>query len=98
MAAHQDDHVGAELPGYQHPGKTDGAVADDDHGCVGPDAALMGCVVPGEVDIGQCQQRGHQHLVGSSGDFHRRAVGQRDAQLLGLGGRVGPVEEAPVLT
>lgn len=89
MAAHQDDHVGAELSGCQHPGKTDGAVADDDHGCVGHDAALMGCVVPGEVDIGQCQQQGHQHLVGSSGDFHRRAVGQRDAQLLGVGRMYG---------
>ncbi|BAS10889.1 hypothetical protein AHiyo4_43110 [Arthrobacter sp. Hiyo4] len=85
VPAHQDDLLGTELPGGQHRHQPDGAVTDDRDSGPGVDACLEGGVVAGAVDVGEGQQRRQQLAVPTHRDLDQGAVGERDADGLGLG-------------
>ena len=85
MVSHEDDLLGGEPPGGQDGQQADGAVAD--HGDTGAraDAARHGGMVAGAEDIREGQQGRDEGRVGRGGEFDQGAVGERDADRLGLG-------------
>ena len=84
VAAHEDDLLGAKPFGRQHGQQADGAVADDGDAGALVDPALDGGVVAGAEDVGEGQQGRDERRVGRDRQLDEGAVGQRDADRLGL--------------
>ena len=88
MAAHRDDPLGAELLGGQDPEQSDRSIADDGDGFAGAGVGGDSGEPARPEYVGGGQQAGHhlgrRHLAGG----HERAVGERDARVLGLGADV----------
>jgi hypothetical protein len=82
VAAHGDDALGAELAGGQQP---DGAVTDDRDGLGWAGLGGHGAEPAGAEHVGGGQQAPDQIVRGNVGGGDQGAVGQGDAQVLGLG-------------
>ena len=85
VAAHGDDPLGAELLGRQYGEQTDGAVADHGDGLAGAGLGGDGAEPAGAEDVGGRQQARDEVVGRDVGRGDQRAVGQRDAQQVGLG-------------
>jgi hypothetical protein len=84
VAAHEDDPLGAHVPGGQDRGQADGSVTDHGHRGPGVDLAHVSRVVAGEVDVGQGQQGREQRLVDLARHDDQGSVGLWDADGLRL--------------
>ena len=85
VAAHRDDPLRAELLGGQHREQTDRAVADDGDGLARAGLGGDGAEPAGAQHVGGGQQARDQVVGGQLGGGDQGAVGERDAQQLGLG-------------
>jgi hypothetical protein len=81
---HGDDPLRAEFLGRDDGGQADRAVADHRDGGAGPDLGGHGGVPAGAHDVGAGQQGGDVLVVGPLGGGDQGAVGQQDADVLGL--------------
>lgn len=84
VAGHRDDPVRAQVSGGEDGHQADRAVADDD-GLAGAGVGGVGAVPAGAEYVGGGQQGGDQVRGRLPRGGHERAVGVRDAGLLGLG-------------
>ena len=85
VAAHDDDPLGAELRGGEHPEEADGAVADDGDGLARADLGGDGGEPAGAEHVGRGEVAGDQIGGRDVGGGDEGAVGERDAGVLGLG-------------
>jgi len=83
--AHEDDLPGAEPPGLQHGQQADGTVADHGDPGLRAHSAGHGRMMAGAEDVRQRQQGGDERLVKGCGQLDEGAVGEWDADRLGLG-------------
>ena len=85
MPAHRDDPFRAELLGGQHGEQTDRAVADHRDGLAGADLGRDGTEPSRAEHVGGRQETRDQVVGGNVRRRDQGAVGQRYAQVLGLG-------------
>ncbi len=85
VAAHDDDPLGAELPGGEHPEEADGAVTDDGDGLARADLGGDGAEPAGAEHVGRGEEARDQVGGREIGGGDEGAVGERDAGVLGLG-------------
>jgi hypothetical protein len=99
VAAHDDDLIGAQALGGDHPAQPDGAVPDDRDRVPGLHARHHRGVVSGIQYVGERQQRRHQPVVLAHRQRVQRPVRQRHPHGLGLRcARAVAVEEPAVHT
>ena len=84
VAAHRDDPLGAELLGRQDREQTDGAVSDDGDGLAGAGLGGDGAEPAGAEHVGSRQQARDEVVGGQVWGREEGAVGERDAQQVGL--------------
>jgi hypothetical protein len=84
VAAHGDDPLGAELLGRQHREQSDRAVADDRDGLAGAGLGGHGAEPAGAQDVRSRQEARDEVVGGDVGGGDQRAVGQGDAEQIGL--------------
>ena len=80
-----DDPLGAELFGGEHPEQADGAVADDGDGLAWADLGGDGAEPAGAQHVGGGEEAGEEVVGWDVGGGDERAVGEWDASELGLG-------------
>jgi hypothetical protein len=85
LAAEDDDLLGAETLGGDHPAQADSTVADDGRDLAGTNAGDNGRMLAGPHHVGQRQQRGHERVVFADRERKQRAVGEGHPHRLRLG-------------
>jgi hypothetical protein len=87
VAAHGDDPFRAQVPRRQHGEEADRAVTDHRDGLARSDLGGLGAEPGGAEHVGGGEETRDQVCRGQVGGGHEGAVGQRNAEGLGLGAK-----------